>query len=131
MMSKTLIYAVNTATQSIADGGTINFGNVIRKYGCLSISGGNVSTNCDGYYDIDVNLTVSGTAAGTANVQVYSNGTALPGAIATVPTTATSVTSVCIPTVIRQKCCVPCNITVIVSGTSVNITNSSIRVVKE
>lgn len=130
-MSKTAIYAANTASQTVAQGGTINFGNIVRRFGCLDISGGNVITNCDGYYSVKTNITVNGTAAGNAVVQLYSNGVAIPGASVSFATTTTSVTTISIPAIVRQKCCVSQTITAQISGVGANVSNAAIVVVKE
>lgn len=130
-MSKTVIYAANTATQAISPGSTVNFGNIVRRFGCLDLSGGNVVTNCTGYYDVTTNLTIAGTVAGSATVQIYSNGVAVQGATTTVPTTATSVTQVCIPAVVKQNCCVSDTITVVITGVAVSVTNAAIVAIKE
>ena len=127
-MSKALMYAANSSTQTIADGNVINFGSIIKRFGRIDISGGNIITNGVGYYDIDVNLTIVGTSAGSAIIQIYSNGVMVPGACVTVATTANSTESITIPAAIRQKCCASETITVKISGISANVTNAAILI---
>lgn len=57
-MSKSVIYANNSSTQTtVATGSIINFGSIVRRYGCnLNLSGGNVVIDGSGYYDVDVNV---------------------------------------------------------------------------
>ena len=133
-MSKSVIYTGNSATQTTTENGTtVSFPNIVRRYGCnLDVSGGNVVATGTGYYDIDVNLTIVGTATGTADVQVYSNGTPIPYATADVVTTTDSINSVTIPCMLRNTCnCISNTITVEISGAVVDVTNASILVEKE
>ena len=131
-MSKSAIYAANTAVQTIAAAGTtINFGSIVRRFGCLDLSGGNVITNCEGYYSVDTNFTVRGSGNGTVIIQLYSNGVAIPGAVATTTTATGSINSLSIPTEIRQKCCVSETITAVASGAVADITNAAIVVAKD
>lgn len=129
-MSKSAIYCANTNEQNINSGGTINFGNIVRRFGAIDMSGGNITTGTSGYYDVDVNLTVAGTVAGSTTFQVYFNGAAIAGAVASATTSATSVNTLNIPCLIRQTCCCDGTITVVANGSTVNITNAGIVVSK-
>ena len=133
-MSRGIIYAGNSVAQAtVAAGTTIQFTNIVRRFGPnLDISGGNVVATGSGYYEGTVNLNVEGTEAGTGEFTVYANGTAIPYATASLITTTTSMVNVVIPFVIRNTCnCMPTTITVVVSGVSANITNAGIIVEKE
>ena len=133
-MSSSIIYAGNSSTQStIVAGTTVQFSDIVRRYGCnCKLSGSNVMCEGSGYYEGTVNLTLEGTAAGTALVQVYANGVAIPYAYASTVTTDGSITSILIPFVIRNNCnCIANTITVIVSGVVTNIINAGIVVEKE
>lgn len=132
-MSKSVLYATNTSTQNTTiDGTSVNFGSIIRKYGCnLALSGGNVVVRGEGYYAIDTVLTVNTVEAGTINIQIFKDGVPIPGAEASTLTVADGVYTVAIPTLIRQVCCSEDIITVLVSGTVVaTVTNAAIRVEK-
>lgn len=81
-MSKSIVYAANTNTQVVEAGNVINFGNVVRKYGCnCNLSVGNVEVRGSGYYDVDTNFTLASTA-GTVTITLYKDGVAIPGATA-------------------------------------------------
>lgn len=130
-MGKSLIYCANVNSQTINANDTVNFGNVVRRFGNIGSEGGNIVTNEAGYYTAFVNLTVAGTAAGSTTFQVNYNGVPVSGGKATTTTSATSINSLCIPVTIRQNCCCSRSITVTASGTTVNVTNAAIEVVKE
>lgn len=131
-MSKSVIYAANSTQQNfVASGTIINFGSIVRKYGCnLNLSGGNVVIDGSGYYDVDVNVSFT-SAAGTVTVQVYKDGVAIQGATAIVTAAATTSYSVTIPCLTRETCCCESTITVVISGTAGTIDNASIVVEKE
>lgn len=130
-MSRSLIYSANTVSQVLTSGSVINFGSPVRRFGCnLAMSGGNVVVKGEGYYSIDTNISFTATA-GTATIQVYKDGVAIPGATATVTTAATTSYQVSIPSVIRQSCCVESTITVTITGVTPTVSNAAIEVVKE
>lgn len=131
-MSKSILYAANTNPQTfIANGSIVNFGSIIRRYGCnVVLSGGNAVVDGQGYYDVDVNLTFTA-AAGTVVVQIFKDGVAVQGAEATITTVADTSYAVTIPTIVRQSCCCESTITVVISGVAGTISNASIKVEKE
>lgn len=130
-MSKSFIYSANTSTQAVAIGGVVNFGSIVHRFGCLGMSGGNVVTATPGYYDIDTNLTIAGTATGTATLTLYYNGVAIPGAVTSFPTTNATVTQVSIPAAVRARCCATGTITAVITGVAVDVRNAAIKVIKE
>lgn len=130
-MSKALIYAANTNSQSLANGAVINFGTPVRRFGNnLYMAGGNVEARGEGYYSGIANLSFAATA-GTATVQVFKDGVAIPGAKATITIEAATNYQVAIPFVARQRCCNESTITVTISGVAPTVTNAAIEVVKE
>ena len=131
-MSKSIIYAANTTSQTILVNGTIDFGSIVRKYGNnLGISGGNIVANGVGYYSINSNFTLTAGADGTATITLYKDGSVIPGATQSVSTTNGDVYNFEIPTVIRNKCCCDSSISAILSGVAGIITNATIVVEKE
>lgn len=131
-MCPALIYATNTSSQTTTIAGTtVSFSNLTRRCGKIALSGGNVDLNAKGYYKVLVNLTIAGTVAGTATINILKDGVPVVAATATVVTSADSVDSICIPCEVHQDC--PCSgiITVVVSGAITNITNASILVNKD
>lgn len=133
-MSKSLLYAANTTNQTVAVGGTINFGSVIRRHGCnCNLSNGDVTICGSGYYVIDTNITVTPSDAGTLVLTITKDGVTIPGAIASVTVVAGSVYAISIPTAIREcGCCDSLsNVKVVLSGVAATVNNASIIVTKE
>lgn len=132
-MSKAILYAGNsTPTTTVAAGTVIPFSTIVRRYGCnCNISGGNVTLNGIGYYNGIVNITYTGSAAGTVTVTVYKDGVAIPYANASATTAAAVINSISVPFVSKINCCCESTITVVVSGAVVDVTNASIAIEKE
>lgn len=132
-MSRSALYAANTGDQTIAVNGVINFGNIVRRYGCnTNMSGGNPTLSGAGYYAVDANITFADTAAGTATIQLYANGVPIPGAMAQITTgTAGVVHSISIPAIVRNTCgCLDNTITAVVTGVAIDVTNAAIEIEK-
>lgn len=133
-MSRSLIYAVNEATQSVADGDNINFGAAVRRYGCaLKANGGNIDIADAGYYAIDTSITFDAPlgATGTAKITLLKDGVEIPGATDTKTLTALATYTLSIPAVVREYCCGNSTITAKVTGAAITVTNATIRVIKE
>lgn len=132
-MSKSIIYAGNSNTQtSTATGTVVSFPTIVRRYGNnLALSGGNVVIRGAGYYTGYVNLTFEGTATGTAVFTVYKNGVAIPYANASRSTADATIYNITIPFADRNTCCADEVYTVVASGVAVDITNAAILVEKE
>ena len=130
-MGKSILYAVNLTAQNVADGNTINFGSLVRKYGCdCNISGGNAVVRSSGFYVVDTNIDFTASAAGTVTIALYQDGVAIPGAYSTRTVVADTQYQITIPAVIRTRCC-RCNdstITAVVTGQAINVTNAAIIV---
>lgn len=134
-MSKSAIYTANTTTQTIADGGMLNPGTVIRRFGCnIHLSGNTINLFGTGYYDIDANITVAGTEEGEVILSVYKDGVEIPGATASATIAAAGdITNLSISCLVREYC--PCadsssNLTFVLSGIPTQVTNSAIVVEK-
>lgn len=131
-MSKAIIYAGNSNTQTTTATGTvISFPTIVRRYGNLTLSGGNVVTKGSGYYKGYVNVTFEGTATGTAVFTVYKNGVAIPYANASRSTADATIYNITIPFADRNTCCCDEIITVVGSGVAVDVTNAAILIEKE
>lgn len=104
MSCSSALYASNRNTQVIPAGvpTVIDFGQIVRKSGNqINMSGGNVSILSAGYYDMDANFTLSATA-GEVRIQLFQNGTPIPGAYAIVTAVADALYSVTIPDIIKN-----------------------------
>lgn len=131
-MSKSILYAVSSVAQSVVStGSNITYENLVRKAGCnVALSGGNIVTKGEGYYDVYANLTFTATAAGTAIVRLSKDGVAIPGASAEFTTAENSTYAISIPCVIRNSCCRESNVVVNISGVAGTVVNASIEVKK-
>lgn len=132
-MCSSAIYAANTSAQTVAaaTATTINFGQVIRRFGnYLELSGGNVATDGAGYYDVNASVDFTA-AAGEVTIQVLQDGVPVTGAEAVVTATAATNYSVTIPCIIRNKCCCSSTITVVMNSVGASaISNAAITVSK-
>ena len=132
-MSKSLIYTVNANTQTVLDGGLVNLGTVIRRFGCnCALSGNGIVLEGAGYYKINVNATAIPSAAATITVTAYKDGTSITGITAseTVADTDTSV-SLAAEGVVRIPCCAAAStITFAVSGVDSDVSNFAVVIEK-
>lgn len=130
-MGKSILYAVNPNDQTVAVGSIVNFGNLVRRYGCdCNISGGNAVVKSTGFYNIDTNMDFTASASGTVTITLYQDGVAIPGAFSTRTVVADAQYQITIPAVVRARCCF-CNnstITAVVSGQTVEVNNAAIIV---
>lgn len=134
-MCNSIIYSANTSNQALAAGTAynVNFGTIIRRCGdALTMSGGNVVISECGFYSVDINIGCT-VAAGDVTVQVFKDGTLVPGTSITLTSGAadTSVQAT-IPFVVRNKCCCDSTLScVVTSAVAGAITNATIRVVED
>lgn len=83
MSCKSAIFVSNTGAQTVALGGTIDLGSIIRRFGCaVNLNGNGITLGASGYYKTDVSVTAAPTAAGVVTVSLYLDGVAVPGATA-------------------------------------------------
>lgn len=131
MSCKSALYAANTQSQTLVTGGTVNFGSIVRKYGCnLEMSGGNPVVAGYGYYGIDVNISFTAGDAGDVIIALYKDGTPITGAKSTTAVAASSAYSVSIPAIIREACNCESTVTVTVSGVPVVVDNAAVVIEK-
>ena len=134
-MSKSLIQVANQSSQTVALNSILSLGSTQRRFGCnCRLSGNGIELDGAGYYTVDANVTVAPTAAGTVTVALYNNGAQVPGAISSASTgTAGNPVNVNINSTVRQGCCCDSadNLTLVLLAGPGNVTNVSMRVVKE
>ena len=134
-MSRSLIQTANQSPQTVALNGIISLGSTQRRYGCnLRLSGNGIEVTGEGYYTVDVSVSVAPTAAGAVTVALYNNGVQIPGAIAYESvSTAANPANLAINTTIRQGCCCDSadNLTCVLLAGAGTVQNISVRVVKE
>lgn len=118
MSCKSAIFTANTTAQTVAVGGTLSLGSIIRRYGCdLNLNGSSITINgCNdaGYYDVKASVTAAPTAAGTvtAAVSTAGNPVALP-----------------IAALVREFCCGDdAALTLVLSGAAATVSNVAVVV---
>lgn len=130
-MSKSLLYAVNSQSQTVPVNGVISFGNPIRRFGSnTSISNGNAEVKGCGYYDIDTNITFTAGATGNSVITFYLDGVAIAGANTNITVASGDEYQVSIPFAVREMCGKMSTITAVVTGVTITVLNSAIKVVK-
>ena len=134
MSCKSAIYAVNTSTATIPEGGTHQPNTIIRRFGqCCQMANNAMELNGQGYYDVAVTATVIGTVAGNVTMTVYQDGAAVPGMNATqtikaVGDTVTLGTS----GIVRVYCGKNSStLTVVIGGQAVTGSNLAIDITKQ
>lgn len=132
MSCSSAIYAVNTTSTAIADGGTYSPNTVVRRFGSRSqLINGVITLGGSGYYDVAVAGTFTSTAVGTVTMSVYQNGTLIPGMSATQTiSTAGDIVSLNVSGMVRTGCS-SSTITVGISGQAVTGTNLAIDVTRQ
>lgn len=132
-MAKAFMYATNTTQQTLTGGGSVDFGNAVHGFGCtgckrtIDVNGNNIVLNEGGYYVITIGATVTDSAAGTITLQVYQDGTPIPGAItAANVAVANDATSVSIPFGVKVANCSSSIITLVATTTAGNVIISNV-----
>ena len=111
MTCKSAIYTVNNTNTTVTVTNDtpvqIPFGSIIRRFGkYINLDGNSIFCYDSGYFDVNVSLTVSPTAATAITAQLYQDGVAIPGALATAtPAEAEAPVTLPISTLIRNCGC--------------------------
>lgn len=131
-MARALLQTTNQTNQTVALNGIIGLGSTQRRFGCnCRLSGNAIELNGEGYYAIDVNVSITPTAAGAITIGVFQDGVQIPGAIAFTTGTAAAPEAIAIPTTVRLGCCDRLsNITVVVLAGPGVVNNIATRTVK-
>lgn len=134
-MSKSAIYTVNSTDQILAAGSTIDLGSIIRRFGQnINLNGNNIVVSGAGYYNIDVQVTITGTTAGTATITLMKDNVAVQGANASYSLAVGDVTTIGINALIREYgCCCnnTSNLSLMISGIGATINNVAVVIEKE
>ena len=135
MSCKSAIYTVVT-NASVAANGQIPFGSIIRRFGpSLDLSGSDIVACGRGYYGVDCSVTLVPVGAGAIGVQLYADGTPVPGATAQAQGTAAEPLNLSVTGLVRQKCQGATSLSMgLVSGdvtTGATVQNMATKVTKE
>lgn len=131
MSCKSALYAVMQTPTAVAVDGVIPLGSLIRRYGCdVTLNGNAVNITDAGYYDVDVSVTVTPTAAGTVTGTLYKDGVAVPGATASATAAAANdALDLNITALVRQVCCAAGSaLTLVLTGAAATVNNVALRV---
>lgn len=123
MSCKSAIYVSNTSPNAVAVNGTIPLGTTIRRYGCnIQQAGQGVVITGTGYYDVTASITLLGTAAGTAIIQLYRDGVPVAGSQAKTTLAAGSYVNVNLTAIVREQCCNSSStLTAVLSGVAATV----------
>jgi hypothetical protein len=133
MSCKSALYAANTTPQTVASGGAIAPGGIIRKFGhAIALSGNGIGLYEPGFYEVDVSATASPTVAGTVSVSLQNGGVAVPGAISSGSvSTAGNPTTLTINSIIRVFCGGnTATLTLVLGGNASIVNNVAVTVTK-
>jgi hypothetical protein len=128
-----MISSYNINTQAIVSNGILNFTTDRILTGCTATRDGQAfQLNKPGYYYVTFNAVAAATTTvGELSVELYSNGVAVPGAIATfTTTTAGDNANYALSTIVRvpPSCCAVNNaVTLTVVNTGVDATYSNVN----
>lgn len=131
MSCKSAIYTAMQTPTEVAVNGVIPLGSLIRRYGCdISLNGNAVNIVGKGYYDVDVSITVSPTAAGTVTATLIKDGVVVPGATASANAAAAGApVTLAFPALVRQACCASSSaLSLVLTGAASTVSNVALRV---
>ena len=132
----------STTSQTVATGGLVSLGNIVRKYCCkdvrgiptFSFTGGgqSLTLNQAGYYDVTFAVTLTGGEAGEASLGLMANGIAVPYATtkATIGTALTEVHTLFLTAIVRVLPNAPVTITISNGGVPVTATMTNLKAIK-
>lgn len=115
MSCNSAIHTVNNTNQVVTTtaGNFVNvpLGSVVRRFGRnLGLDGNSIVCCGMGYYDCEASISLTPTAAGPITAQLFQDGVAVPGALATA--TGTAATTIALPiTALVRNCGCDCNST--------------------
>lgn len=132
-MSKSAIYVANINAPTVADGGIVPLGSILRRYGCNINMDGNAITLCgQGYYLVTVSATVTPSAAGTVTLLAQKDGVPIAGAEASATAGATDIAvTLPITCTVRNACgCGSSLLSLLLTGGEAVVNNLAVTVEK-
>lgn len=125
MSCSSAIYTVNSSNPALSENSDIPVGSTVRRFGpAIKQDGNSIVLRGSGYYDCDCSVSVTPTAADPITVQLYQDGNAVPGALATVTPVAGSTVNLKIDALVRIcgcDCSSVLNVRTDAAGTLVNM----------
>ena len=135
MTCKSAIYTVNNSNVALTTTAgtfvTVPLGSIIRRFGRFTqLEGDGIACLGQGYYNIDCSLSLTPSDAGTITAQIFQDGIAIPGAMASATATAGDILSLPISALVRNCGC-DCNTVITVKiDLSASIDNCALMVEK-
>jgi hypothetical protein len=133
MSCKSAINTASTGPVTVASGGTIPMGSIVRRYGDdIALNGNSITCSERGYYDVDVSITANPTVAGTVVATLYNNGVPVPGATASGSvTTAGNPVALPINALVKVACCGnAATLTLVLTGNASIVNNVAVTIEK-
>lgn len=131
MSCKSALYGANTTPQMVKNGGIVNLGTIIRRFGQnLDMINGTVMAHGRGYFDVDVNLNIIPTSSDIITIKLLKNGIVIPGAIAKNSANINSAYSVSIPVIFRNVDIEPSVLSVGIYGATTTVLTAAISINK-
>lgn len=133
MYKNDLIYMTTTTSSSVSENGQIPLTTITRRRGTTvnSTTSNTISLSKPGYYTVFGTITFTGQATGDATIEIYKNGTTIPGGVATttVGTASTITYTMPINATVRVFCGeTTANITLVNTGVAITTTNIALNV---
>lgn len=131
-MSRSAIFTANQNEQSVSDGGAINLGNTVRRFGPnIRLQGNAIEIIGAGYYEAEVSITCAPTAIGTVTATLQQDGIPVVGAQASAQVaSANTIVNLSFPAIVRENYYGASNLTIVLSGTAATVSNIAVKVVK-
>ena len=109
MSCKSAIYTVNNSGTTVTTtAGTfvqVPFGSIVRRFGdSIKLDGDSILCCNSGYFDVEISMSLTPTAAGTVTIQLYQDGVAVPGALSTITVPAVATTETFPITALIRNC---------------------------
>lgn len=136
-MSKALIFVKNSGAQAVALNGTINLGSIARRHNCnqcnpaIDLNGSGITITKSGYYDVDVDVTVSPTAAGPVSVSLLQDGVVVFTKTGTAAAAANAVPLTMASPEVRVLCNSSSTLTLQLTAGPGNVSEVGVSVVEE
>lgn len=136
-MSKALIFVRNPGSQTVAAGGNVALGSVVRRYGnrccrpVVDLSGDGITISDEGYYSVDVDVTVAPTVAGPVTVSLLQDGVVVFTKTGTAAAIADAVPLTMASPIVRVRCNATSTLTVQLTSGAGTVSEVGVSVVKE
>ena len=135
---KAALYTANTNSQTVAAGGMLALGSVVRRFGndrccnpVINLVNNGITLNDPGYYTVSVDVTDLPTAEGPVTVTLYQDGNPVVGAVATnTAGAASAATSIALSAIVRVIGCATSTLTAVLTAGAGSVRNVAVSVVK-